>query len=131
MAGSRRLRIDWQFVRFLLVGVLNTAFGYGVFLLLLWAGLPTTPALLLAYVAGVMFNFRTISALVFGHSHGRLGRFAAVYVVLLGANWVALWTLTRAGVPPWLGQGVLTLPMAALSFAAQRSWVFATEPSPT
>jgi putative flippase GtrA len=44
-------------LRFLLVGVLNTAFGYLLFALLLALGLKVPLALLLATVGGVLFNF--------------------------------------------------------------------------
>ena len=43
----------WRFVKFLFVGVINTAFGFAAYAILLWAGLPPQPALALSYVMGV------------------------------------------------------------------------------
>lgn len=51
---------------FLLVGVMNAAFGYGCFAAFLYLGLHYSLALLLATILGVLFNFKSIGALVFG-----------------------------------------------------------------
>ena len=58
-------KVDNQFVRFVLVGILNTAFGYGVYCLMLWIGLSYWWATLIANVLGVLFNFKTTGVLVF------------------------------------------------------------------
>ena len=41
MSGIAKIwnKIDSQFIRFVFVGILNTAFGYGVYCLMLWIGL--------------------------------------------------------------------------------------------
>ncbi|HET9651933.1 MAG TPA: GtrA family protein, partial [Usitatibacter sp.] len=66
--------IAWQFVRFLIVGGVNTLFGYAVFAGLVLAGMPPMPALVLTYVVGVLFNFFTTRRFVFAAS----GRGAAL-----------------------------------------------------
>lgn len=114
-----------RFIRFLLVGVLNTAFGYACFALLLWAGLHYTLALLLATVVGVLFNFKTIGSLVFGSSDGSLiWRFIAVYVLIYTANVAALALLQALGLPALVAQSVLVLPVAGASFLLSRRFVF-------
>ena len=57
-----------KFVRFLLVGVLNTLFGYFSFATLIIIGLDYKLAALLATIIGVLFNFQTTGRLVFGLS---------------------------------------------------------------
>jgi putative flippase GtrA len=115
-----------RFARFLVVGLLNTAFGYACFAGLLWAGLHYTVALLLATVAGVLFNFKTIGRLVFGSSgSGLLWRFIAVYAVIYTANVAALALLQSAGLGPFLAQSLLLLPVAVASFLLNRKFVFA------
>jgi putative flippase GtrA len=53
-----------SFVRFLAVGVLNTAFGYALFALLVWAGVWYPAAA--STIGGMIFNFNTTGRLVFG-----------------------------------------------------------------
>ena len=52
-------RTQIQFVKFLLVGALNTAFGYGIYALLIWFGLRPFLAVGLATVLAVLFNFQS------------------------------------------------------------------------
>ena len=66
------MKIDWLFVKFVLVGILNTAFGYLVFALLLFLGLHYTLAVILSTIAGVLFNFKTTGTLVFKNHNNKL-----------------------------------------------------------
>jgi putative flippase GtrA len=72
----------------LAVGALNTLFGYSLYALLLWIGLPLEYALLLCSVIGVLFNFVTYGKLAFGRKPTRqsLPRFIAAYVVFYFLN---------------------------------------------
>ncbi len=110
-------------LRFGVVGLLNAAFGYVVFALLIWLGAWTGAALVLAAAAGILFNFQTSRRLVF-RSRGDVVRFVAVYIVVLTVNWGALYALRRYGMPDLVVQAILTLPVAAISFVGQRRYVF-------
>jgi putative flippase GtrA len=114
-----------QFVTYLFVGGVNTAVGYGLFAVFLFAGLHYSVAALCSTVLGVLFNFQTIGRIVFGSRDPSLVfRFVAVYVVVYLMNVVALRVLeaNRAGV--LAVQAVLVLPLAALSFVLHRRFVF-------
>jgi putative flippase GtrA len=114
-----------RFLRFLVVGGMNTAFGYACFAALVWAGLHYTLALLLATIAGVLFNFKTTGALVFGSSDTRLlWRFIAVYAVVYTANLAALALLQAAGIHALTAQALLVLPIAVASYLLNRHFVF-------
>ena len=119
-----------QFVRFILVGVLNTVVGYAVFVALLWVGMRSGLALVLATIAGVLFNFQTTRTLVFRGSKGGMLRFAAAYAFVLAVNWAALSGLEALGVAAWAAQGALALPLAGLSFTVQKLLVFSRQPEP-
>jgi putative flippase GtrA len=114
-----------QFLKFLVVGVVNSAFGYGCYFVLLKVGFNDAAALFCATVAGVFFNFKTTGSLVFQSGDNRLiFRFAAVYAVLYGINLVTIKALEYAGTgPAWAGALALP-PMAVLSFLLNRSFVF-------
>jgi putative flippase GtrA len=111
-------------LRFLAVGVLNTSFSFGAFVTLVWSGFSSIVALVISWILGVLFSFSTIRAMVFTGQVGNLIHFVGIYLGVLAVNWAALMVLERLGLPAWIAQGVLTLPLALLSFAAQKRLVF-------
>jgi len=114
-----------QFARFLAVGLLNTAFGYAVFAVLVLAGMPPMPALVLTYVVGITFNFFTTGRLVFGsRRNSAFVRFVAAYGVIYLAN-LALYKLAEsAGAPPLVAQALCLPPVAVFSFVIFKLHVF-------
>lgn len=115
-----------QPVRFLLVGGLNTAFGYGLFALFTWGGLAYPLAIALATVLGVLFNFQTTRRLVFDGGGGldRLWRFVGVYGLIYVLNVAAVAVLLRVGLNIYLANALAMAPLVAASFLLQRSFVF-------
>lgn len=114
-----------QFLRFLLVGAVNTAFGYTLFALLVWLGLPYPAAIALATVAGVAFNFHSTGRLVFGGApRARLARFVGVYALVYLLNVVAVAGLMRLGLNVYAANAVAVLPLALIAYMLQRSLVF-------
>src|SRR5262245_44500683 len=107
--------------RFVAVGILNSAFGYLAYaLMLLW--LSRSAALLGSHVLGVLFNFHSIAIGVFDEYRYRLlARFFAAYTVVYFVNLALLEALCRgAGLSDLLAQA-LALPFTALfSFALLR-----------
>ena len=118
-----------RFVRFLLVGGLNTAFGYGVYAAALFLGAHYALAATLSTVLGVLFNFFTTGSLVFRRLDGsRLHRFVAVYAVTWAVGVLALKAARSLDVDLYLAGLVLLLPSAALSFFLLRTFVFQERP---
>ena len=114
-----------RFIRFLAVGVLNTAFGYGVFVACLWLGMHYALAGAVSTVLGVLFNFKSMGGLVFRSKGNRnLPRFLAVYAVIYLVNLLALGVMLHFGIPEWLGGLILLLPSAILSYVLNRQFVF-------
>jgi putative flippase GtrA len=112
--------------RFVLVGGLNTLFGFTVFGVIAYLGGRTWQALLGSNVAGIVFNFLTIGGIVFrDHSPKRLLRFVAAYFVLFLFNLKAI-ELLRHGIQIdlILAQALLTAPMAILSYLIMSRFVF-------
>jgi len=110
-------------LRFAVVGLLNTAFGYVVFAGTLLAGAGSTIALLAGAFAGAAFNFQTSRHLVF-RRRGVWQRFIAVYAVVLSLNWLALRWANLAGMSSLEAQAMLSLPVAAFSYICQKNLVF-------
>ena len=122
---GRRL-LDGQFIRFLLVGGLNTVFGYGLFACLVLVRVPTALALLIATIVGAIFNYFTARHLVFTRrvESSRLGRFALVYGVVYVLNAGALFALERAALPTLWAQALLLPLFVPLTYLVNRSIVF-------
>ena len=124
-ATAARILRERRFLRFILVGGLNTAVGYGLFLVAL-AIMPTTlAALVAANILAILFNFNTTGSLVFGARDPRLlPRFFGVYAVVFIYNAIGLAVLENMGIRPWLG-GLALLPCSvALSYLLNQRFVF-------
>lgn len=118
-----------QFAKFLVVGALNTLFGYGVFAGLVLAGTAPGPALILTYVVGVLFNFVTTRRLVFGSTErASLARFIAAYVVIYFFNLGIFKLAESAGAGPLLAQALCLPVVAVFSFLLFKFQVFRDTP---
>jgi len=125
MLLPERIRPTGRFVRFLLVGVLNTAFGYGVFVTCLWLGMHYALAGAISTALGVLFNFKSTGRLVFRNQGNRkLPHFVAVYVIIYLVNTLAIGVMLKFGIPDWLGGLIMILPSAILSYVLNRHFVF-------
>lgn len=117
--------IHARFVRFLLIGVVNTLFGYGCFALLLYLGLHYSVALSLGTIIGVLFNFKTTGYFVFKSKDNRpVLHFFAVYSIVFLVNLAGLKIFSSVGIDPYFGGALLVLPMAALAYILNKTFVF-------
>ena len=124
-AWTSRWRSMPRMLRFLLIGGVNTLFGYCAYAVLLFVGLHYAAAALLGTVAGVVFNYFTTGGLVFEHlSRGALVRFVLTYVGIYLVNVAGLAALVRLGVDAYVGGLVLILPMAGVSYLLMSRFVF-------
>ena len=116
---------DPTLLRFAAVGLLNTAFGYFVYVVMLWVGLNYAAAAAVGTVLGVLFNFKTTGRLVFRSNDNRLIlRFVGVYMLLYLANVAGLSLLVMMGSSAYVAGLVTLLPAALLGFLLNKKWVF-------
>jgi putative flippase GtrA len=118
-----------QLLRFLAVGVLNTAVGLGtIFALKAVAGWPDVPANIGGYVLGLMVSFVLNRRWTFAHRgdwRGALARFLAVFGVAYTANLVAFLALRdRLGVNPYAAHALAMVVYTAIFFVGSRSIAF-------
>lgn len=120
-----------QLVRFIVVGAFNTALCYGVYALLLVAGLPFWAANLGAVAFGVCWSYFALGRLVFGNKDSsRLGHFILGWAAVYGVQTGLIALIMRTGIGPTLA-GLIVLPGAtAASFLIQKLLVF-RRPAPT
>jgi putative flippase GtrA len=114
-----------QFALFVGVGIFNTGFSYGAYVLFVYAGLAYAIANLCALCLGILFSFRTQGILVFKEpSYGRFFWFVSVWMVIYGVNTLLIGLFIRMGFNAYVG-GAFALPVTtALSFVAQKYFVF-------
>ncbi len=141
-------RIENKFIRFLFVGVINTAFGYGLFVLFIWFGMHYSIALFCANFLGILFNYKTTGYIVFENRSNRLLiHFFLVYGIVYLFNLLELYLLdisdTYETILSWdilsfldtlalnkekigdvIGQAITLIPNAVLSFLLNKIFVF-------
>jgi putative flippase GtrA len=124
---SRLLRGEVRFANYLLVGGLNTLFGYGVFAALIWAGLHYSLAIALSTVLGTLFNFKSTGSLVFkSKDNSRILHFLLVYAIVYGVNVLCVGLLLRFGLNAYYSGLVMILPLAILAYGLNSRFVFKT-----
>lgn len=116
-----------RFIHFLLVGGLNTVFGFAVYALLIRFGLHYALAVLAATLLGVVFNFFTTGRLVFKSRSNRLfGRFSIVYTIVYTVNIGLIRLFHTFGLNDYYA-GALAIPfIAVLGFLLNKVFVFTT-----
>lgn len=111
------------------MGGLNTIFGYLTYAFFVYLIKNPYVSVVLATLVAVLFNFRTYGSLVFkSKDTSRLYRFFAVYLSMMMLQIILLKILISIGVSDsYVAGGILTLPMALLSFLFMRKYVFGRE----
>lgn len=128
----RFAKLKWlRFLKFLLVGALNTTVGYGLFAIFLIAGVDPAKALAIATVLGVLFNFKSFGKLVFGESGMCfLPRFIIFYLTQYLVNLGALRQILALGFTPLEAQLIILPPLSLVSFFAMRRLIFEASVEP-
>lgn len=117
--------LDRRFAAFCAVGVVNTAFGYTLFALLVFAGMYRELALLVATCAGVLFNYFSTGRLVFGsRDASRLPRFVGTYGVVYLVNLAAMELLILAGTGVYAAGAIGMLLSTVVAYLLQSRLVF-------
>ena len=82
MSRLRSLIVRFETLwRYYGAGIINTAFGYGLFAGLVWLGLNLFVAQIVAHVTGTIFNYFMFKRFVFTNSEPALARYIASYAV--------------------------------------------------
>jgi putative flippase GtrA len=127
--GVRRDYIDpllrRRFVRFLLVGGINSAFAYAVYAFFLMLGLGYALANLLALIAGILFSFKTQGTLVFNNAaHGLFFRFAICWLLIYLCNIAFIRQLLTFGLDAYTAGALAIPPIIVISYLLQKYFVF-------
>ncbi len=115
-----------KFLRFLLVGGLNTIVGFIIFSLAIYVTSGNVGLSLAANIGvGVFFNFLSYGYGVFRNLGGRrFVKFVCAYAVLYAVNYFALAIMAGSGVNVYLAQFINLFSLAPISYSAFSRWVF-------
>lgn len=114
-----------QFILFLLVGSINTLFGYGVFALLIRLNIHYAIAMLIATCIGVMFNFKTLGTVVFKNTGKNLIlRFIGVYTIIYFVNIIIVKLANHFLENIFISGAIATIIAAILSYLLNKHFVF-------
>jgi putative flippase GtrA len=114
-----------KFIRFLIVGGINTLFGYSVFSLFIFFKVHYTIASLFATIIGVLFNFKSTGKLVFNNTNNRLLiKFILVYTFVYLINISLLRMLNNFDINLFLSGAIILLPISVVSFVLNKKFVF-------
>jgi putative flippase GtrA len=115
-----------RFIKFMLVGILNTIFGYTCFALFVFLGFGDILAPFFANFLGILFNFKTYGHFVFKNSDNSLiFKFFAVYGIVYISNVIGLILFAKAGLENrYISGFILLLPLALLAYYLNGKYVF-------
>lgn len=113
-----------EIARYLVAGVVNTAFGYGLYAGLIWLGLDRYVAQAIGYALGTGFNYLTYSRHVFTDAAPAKARFVASYAVNYLINLAGLKVASHAIPNPYAAGAMTTLGVVALNYLVLRRLVF-------
>lgn len=121
-------RIKPKFIRFLMVGALNTLFSLTVYWILVFLGVHYSIAVFVSNMLGILFNYKTTGKLVFESKSNKLIlKFIAVYLLVYLLSLASLNLLFDLGIDKYSGAVIIALPMAVVSFYLMKKYVFNTK----
>ncbi len=118
--------LERRFVKFLFVGGINTLFGYSMYALFVTLSFSPSNALLISYILGVFWNFKTTGGIVFRNKDNKLiFKFFISYVFTFSVNNFFLnFLMNDLHLNKYLAQLILVLPVAVLSFTIFKTFIF-------
>ena len=124
MAQVQRLSSARRLWRYYQAGIVNTAFGYGLFALFVALGLNMYVAQIVSHLLGMAFNYFTYSRHAFHDSDVSKSRFIASYAVnyLLGLG--ALWAVSQVVASPYLAGFIAVAIVSLINYFILKHWVF-------
>jgi putative flippase GtrA len=114
-----------QFVKFLLVGAVNSIFGFAVYILFALSELSNLMVLIWSSSTAIIFNFYTMGSFVFSDiGVARMPRFIILYATVLIINLKLIEWLSPISGGRIHAMAIIILPMACLIYLMQRCFVF-------
>lgn len=117
--------INNQFFRFIVISGVNTLFGLAMFSFFIFLGLHYSIAILFSTILGVLFNFQTISRLVFSiYKSSLIVKFVLVYCLVYLLNTAGVGTLIYFHISAYTAGAIMVFPIGISSFLLNKKLVF-------
>lgn len=116
-----------KIAKFIVSGVLKTAAGYGIFLLLLWAGLQKNLAVAGDYVFAVSVGYVVNRSWTFsnqGTPKFALTKYVVAFVLVFALDNAVLEIFVQVGLQPAIARLPSLVVATVASYLLQRYWVF-------
>lgn len=120
------LRRLWRYYQ---TGVVNTLFGYGIYALLITAGLNMYVAQLIGHVLGVAFNYFTYSRHVFSDASASKTRFLLSYAFTYLFGLACLAAAAQLITSPYLAGLVAIFVVSLVNYFILKQLVFVGKPA--
>jgi putative flippase GtrA len=118
-------RIEYKFIRFLIIGVINTLFSLSIYWILVYFGVHYTLAMFTGNMLGTLFNYVTTGRLVFENKSKKLiFKFFAVNFLIYLLSIASLKGLFLVGFSKYISAVIIAPPMAVIAFFLFKYIVF-------
>ncbi len=112
-------------IKFIVVGGLNTVFGYGIYWALLQLGFYFAIAAFFSTLLGIIFNFFTMGRLVFNSKNNALFyKFVFVYIFLYLISIAGISFIHNFDISYEIAGAIMIIPSAIISFGLNKNLVF-------
>ena len=117
--------LSTRFILFLVVGLLNTGFGYGLFALLIYFKVHYSLASLISTFLGILFNFKTTGGIVFKNKNNLLiFRYFLAYGITYLLGLLLLYITNYFEISNYIAGAIWLFPGAVFSYFLMNSIVF-------
>lgn len=124
--GLQRLFIGHQFIRYVLVGIGNTAFSYGIYAAFIFIGFEYRIASLLALFLGIVFSFVTQGKVVFKNATRiTFSKFLMAWILIYILNISIISLLMKVSMSAYLAGAIAIVPVTLVSYFILKFAVFA------
>lgn len=114
-----------QFFRFLIIGGINTLFGFLIYTFCITKGMEVESSIIVGTILGVIFNFITTGGGVFRQlSLKNLPGFLLTYILIYIINIYLYELISKNIANPIITQGILAIPLSLLSYFIMSRYVF-------
>jgi putative flippase GtrA len=114
-----------SFFRFVLISLLNTIFGLGIYFIFIYINIPYPIASFLSTILGIYFNYKTTGSIVFKNKiNNNLFKFVIVYILLYFFNIIFLFLLKINNINLYYGGLILVVPSGLLGYLLNKKYVF-------
>ncbi|WP_059119621.1 GtrA family protein [Vibrio sp. MEBiC08052] len=120
-----KIIFQFEFIKYLFIGLVNTIFGYSVYSIFIYIGLDYSIALMMATVIGVIFNYNTYRQILFNKKSKKtiFIKFLSSYIIVYFVNLILLDHLNLL-FNEYISQIICIPPVVIFNWVIFKYWVF-------